>query len=225
MNRVCTLFGLAFVLCSLGLCSNAQTSCKTQVSCATYSLYDVDCIPALPPSAFNCASNGPWSVLCDIYTNQCSPVPCPTCSKAKASTPIDLATGNTYIEQSDIRVPGLGGGLELTRTWNSLGSGYGLFGEYWSSNFDEHVSVGSDHLIKQTKGSGAVWSYGWSAYTSDGAGSMYLAAGPRNDQSTLQVGQTTWTLTLKNGDKKIFARTTGVVLSVVDHNGNTRGCK
>lgn len=100
--------------------AEAQTqSCQTTVVCSIYSLYYGVCIPLLPLGAHNCTSNGPWSAICELPTYLCIPTPCPTCAAAAAQRPIDLATGNTYIEESDLRIPGLGGGLALSRTWNS----------------------------------------------------------------------------------------------------------
>jgi uncharacterized protein DUF6531 len=70
---------------------------------------------------------------------------CPYCGK-----PISLASGNTYIEQSDIRLPGLGKGLSLTRIWNSIWpstlseSRVGLFGPNWRSTYEERVSIGAN---------------------------------------------------------------------------------
>ncbi len=55
-----------------------------------------------------------------------TPTPC-RCSGAAgappsntARSPISLATGNTYVQEKDIRISGLGGGLNLVRTWNRL---------------------------------------------------------------------------------------------------------
>jgi YD repeat-containing protein len=210
------------ILCLATIALKAQTnSCKAQVVCSVYSIYYADCIPPLPPGASNCQWNGPWSAVCDIPTYQCSPLPCPTCNKASASNPIDLATGNTDIQQTDIALPGLGGGLTVSRTWNSQTFGYGLFGRGWTSNLEQRIDVGGDGLIRHLQGDGSIWSYGWSSYTPAGDGSIYLLAGPRNGGSTLQVDTTTWTLIFKNGDKKIFDRASGALLSFVDRNGNT----
>src|SRR4029077_15429724 len=46
--------------------------------------------------------------------------PCPTCNGASGGPPINFLNGDTYIPQTDYTVPGLGGGISLTRTWNSL---------------------------------------------------------------------------------------------------------
>lgn len=216
-------FNLSFTfLCFVSVALAAQVNtCNARVDCSVYNLYYADCIPPLPPGASNCQWNGPWSAVCEVPTYLCSPLPCPTCNTPKGGGPIDLATGNTDIQQSDVVLPGLGGGLALTRAWNSQTVGYGMFGRGWTSNVEERIYVGGDGLIKHVQGDGSIWSYGWSSYTPDGNGSVYYLAGPRNGGSTLQVDATTWTLTLKGGDKRIFDRTSGSLLSLVDRNGNT----
>jgi YD repeat-containing protein len=224
MSKAAPLVRLALMSALLlaSIWSVAQVnSCTGQVVCSGYSLYYADCAPPLPPGAYNCVNNGPWSTACQVATYKCSPVPCPTCNEAKGGGPIDFATGNTDIAETDVRLPGLGGGLELIRTWNSLATSFGIFGQGWSSNLEERISIGGDGLVKDSRGDGSIWSFGWSSYTSDNSGSVYLMAGPRNGGSTLQVGPTTWTLTLKNGDKRIYDRPTGELLSIVDRNGNT----
>jgi YD repeat-containing protein len=201
--------------------STAQVkSCQTTVTCAVYSLYYAACIPPLPLGAHNCHWNGPWSSACDVPTYQCSPTPCAKCNEAAATKPIDLASGNTYIEESDIRLPGLGGGLALTRTWNSQTSGYGMFGLGWTSNVEERIYVGGDFLVKQLRGDGSIWSFGFSSYSQDGTAVEYLLAGPRNGGATGELDTTTLTITLKSGEKKAFDPTTGALLWAADRNGN-----
>jgi hypothetical protein len=61
--------------------------------------------------------------------------------------PINVANGNTWVTQSDYAVPGVGGGLSLSRTWNSLWQNNqpiqlsGMFGHSWRSNFEERIQV------------------------------------------------------------------------------------
>ena len=61
--------------------------------------------------------------------------------------PINAASGNTWITQQDYSIPGLGGGLALTRTWSSLWplmqppEESGIFGDSWRSNFEERIQV------------------------------------------------------------------------------------
>ena len=196
-------------------------SCKAQVVCSIYSLYNAYCIPALPPGAYNCQGNGPWSAICDIPTYQCSPAPCPSCNGASGGGPIDLASGNTDIAQADIRLPGLGGGLTLARTWNSQNPAVGIFGVGWTSNVEEQVYLGADNLIKHSRSDGSIWSFGFSSYGTDNSTAIYLLAGPRNGSVTAQVDATKWTLVTKSGEQKTFDRATGVLLSSTDRNGNS----
>lgn len=195
-------------------------ACQTQVVCSIYSLYYGACIPLLPLGAHNCTWNGPWSAICDLPTYLCIPTPCPTCAAGTASQPIDLATGNTYIEESDLRIPGLGGGLALSRTWNSQTPGYGMFGLGWSSNVEDRIYVGSDYLVKQLRGDGSIWSYGFSSYSPDGTAAGYLTAGPRNGGASAQLNSTSFTITLKSGEQKTFDPTSGDLLWTADRNGN-----
>jgi YD repeat-containing protein len=132
-----------------------------------------------------------------------------------------LSSGNTYIDEADVRLPGLGGGLGLSRTWNSQNPAFGMFGQGWTANVEERMYVGSDNLIKQLRGDGSIWSYGFSSYGTDSSTANYLLAGPRNGNATAQVDASKWTLALKSGEQKTFDRTTGVLLTSSDRNGNT----
>lgn len=195
-------------------------SCQVQVTCSVYSLYYAECLPPIPLGA-SCTENGPWSATCTVAGSSCSPDPCPTCNTGEASQPIDLATGNTYIEETDVRVPGIGGGLSLVRRWNSQTSGYGMFGLGWTSNVEDRIYVGGDHLVKHLKGSGSIWSYGFSGYSQDQSKVEYLQAGPRNSGASAELDEANFTITLKSGEKKTFDRTLGRLLSATDRNGNT----
>lgn len=207
-------------ICAFVAVSRAQTaSCVQRVSCAIYS-FNGACSPPLPLGAHNCATSGPWAAICAIATYLCSPTPCPTCGTAVASGPIDLATGNTYITETDLRIPGLGGGFSLTRTWNSQTTGYGMFGLGWTSNVEEKIYVGGDYLVKSLHGDGSVWSFGFSSYGTDGNSVQYLLAGPRNGNATALQTSSAFTITLKSGEQKTFDPTTGLLLSTADRNGN-----
>src|SRR4051812_11186187 len=85
---------------------------------------------------------------------------CPACGK-----PISLLNGNVYVQQSDLRVPGLGGGLTLARTWNSLWPQSqsfvqtGLFGPNWRSTYEERIFPGVDGTYKYSRADGSFWSF------------------------------------------------------------------
>jgi YD repeat-containing protein len=165
------------------------------------SLYRIT-LPTCPPSA------GPIEI-------------CLPCLAAAAGRPINLATGNTYIQQSDIRIPGLAGGLSLVRSWNSKRPStqsafqVGLFGPNWRSTFEERVFVGSDDYIKYARGDGNFWSFGFSSY------GTYKLAAPENTTATLVTGNTYWTLTFQNGEQRRFDNTSGWLIAIIDRNGNT----
>jgi YD repeat-containing protein len=136
-----------------------------------------------------------------------------------------LATGNTDITQTDISVPGLGGGLVLTRTWNSRlpaiqNAFSGMFGLNWRSNYEERLVFSSpDGYLKFAQGGGAVWSFGTAVV--GGSFLTYRTAAPANDATTIGTGDTYYTLVAKSGEKKTFDNISGALLSIADRNGNT----
>ena len=170
-----------------------------------------------------CGPFEPFLYMCSFRRPNCSPpavnkevkTKCPACGD-----PINLATGNTYVEQTDVRVPGLSGGLTLSRTWNSLWPDtqsafqVGLFGPNWRSSFEERVFVGSDGYIKYAKSDGSFWSFGFN-------GADWVPAAPANVAATLVDNSPSWTLTFQNGERRIFDDTSGNLTSIIDRNGNT----
>jgi YD repeat-containing protein len=222
------LFGLCAVVvatCVFNVDANAQsTGCTIPFYCGAYSIWNPICIPAKPAQAFNCVNLGPWSFMCDVLGNKCHP-PCDGChdQKALAGHPIDLATGNTFIEETDLKLPGLGGGLSLVRTWNSTLPSYqvGLFGPNWRSSYEERVFVdglvGQIFMLKYARGDGDIWSFGWN-------GNYDTLASPANTTATLDQGMThpnLWTLVLADGEQRLFDMTSGSLTFILDRNGNT----
>jgi YD repeat-containing protein len=227
------------LLCTLSNACEAQNSCTISVHVCVYSagqnggLVDV---PMVSPSSA-CSSSGPFCSDCNVKTNACPPLNSPpeiclSCLLALAGNPIHLATGNTFIAQSDITVPGLGGGLTLTRTWNSLlpaiQNVYSpMFGAGWRSNYEERLMFNApDGYIKWARGEGSVWSFGVSSF-GDAPSTTYLPAAPANDTTQVvnsldpTTGARLWTLIAKNGEKRTFDPNTGALLSIIDRNGNT----
>lgn len=142
----------------------------------------------------------------------------PVVRAARAGLPINLATGNTYITQTDISVPGINGGLNLTRTWNSKWPGLqgayknsGLFGGNWRCTYDDRVYLATDSYIKYLREDGSFWSFG--------AGTTLVA--PAAGGARLETGTTYWVITFKNGEKRVFDAVRGSLLSIIDRNGNT----
>lgn len=221
IKKLCAeLLVLAVSVCALSSGAAAQAGSNCNLSTSIWSWMPIY------PGLFGCVVVGvEGSDQCFERSASCPPVAapdegrpgqhCPLCG-----SPIALATGNTFIEQTDLKIPGLGGGLRLVRTWNSMWpstqttSQVGLFGPNWRSNFEERVFVGSDYYIKYARGDGSFWSFGV-------GGPGWSVAAPANAGATLVEGSTYWTLTLRNGEQRLFDNTSGNLTAIIDRNGNT----
>jgi len=230
-----------------GCCLSVNVQAQTYSCAQFFSLQNSRpaCLFAWPPldfahvapTAVCCNPAGsPFGETCIAPAASCGAPPnaaretCVACNRGltpKASHPIDLATGNTYIVQTDISVPGLGGGLSLSRTWNSLlpdaqNSYPFMFGSRWRSNFEERLVLNSpDFFLKYLRSDGSVWSYG---LASIGTQARYSVAAPADDSTgsawVTNLGDPTWTLSSKSGEKRVFNTATGALLSITDRNGN-----
>jgi YD repeat-containing protein len=89
-----------------------------------------------------------------------------------------------------------------------------MFGPNWRSTYEERVFVGSDYFIKYLRGDGSFWSFGISP-------TGWRPATPANAVATLVQGNNSWTITFQNGEQRQFNLTTGLLISIVDRNGNT----
>jgi YD repeat-containing protein len=136
--------------------------------------------------------------------------------------PIFLTTGDTFIEQTDVSIPGLGGGLTLQRRWNSIwpaneaASSVGVFGPNWRSTYEEKVFMGGDNFLKYSRGNGGYWSFGLSQTFG-----TFVVVAPGNISATLSQSASSWVLTFKNGEQRQFSLTTGQLTAIIDRNGNT----
>ena len=166
----------------------------------------------------------PWSFVIAQWSGCPPPRWCPKCSGASAGSPINLTNGNTYIDQMDVRVPGLGGGLGLNRTWNSIWPAsissfqVGMFGANWRSTYDERVFAGSgtySGYMVYLQSDGGFW-----VFSSNGS-TWNLTAPARVTATLTQNGTQTWTLAFQNGEKRVFSYTSGSLTSIIDPNGNT----
>jgi YD repeat-containing protein len=219
---VFALFAFALSLCALSVGAAAQSN----PNCVATQQYCPGCgDPGI--GFFNCVNEGSFLDVCQVMTPACPPPAaagevCLAClaAAAAAGRPINLAIGNTFIEETDVRLPGLSGGLMLKRTWNSMWPAtqsnfqIGLFGPNWRSTFEERVFLGSDYYIKYARGDGSFWSFGSN-------GSAWSVAAPANVVATLVTGNTSWTLTFQNGEQRVFDGNSGKLTTIIDRNGNT----
>ena len=219
-NLIFALVILVGLQCVLSAPAHAQAS-----YCTTWVGNGWTPLGGCPFGTIAVSIEGPWLNNCLVVTSNCPPAAaaaetCPTCAAAAAGKPISLASGNTFIKETDVSVPGLSGGLSLTRTWNSLWPStqtnyqVGLFGPNWRSNFEERIFLGSDNYVKYARGDGSFWSFGYAA-----SGNLAVAA-PANQNATLVQGTSFWTLTFQNGEKRLFNNTSGNLTEIIDRNGN-----
>lgn len=209
----------------VGTEASAQTpaECFTYVSCSQYSLWDATCLPTLPLIAFNCvtAMFDFDNATCEIPSKDPKCAPPPPCN-CGTGHPISLADGNTWIVETDLTNPGLGGGLTLRRRWNSIWPSsesalqIGMFGPNWRSTYEESISLGFDHYLKYGRSDGSFWSF-----TYDPGTSLYVVVAPANGNTTLAAGSSYWTLTFQNGEKRLFDNVSGKLIAIIDRNGNT----
>ena len=219
-------FFLVCVVAIVLLCGatlHAQ-SCVVSVTCGSYSLWYAACIPVPPAGAYDCTGAGPFTAVCLV--NICVP-PCPDCDAA-GGRPIHLATGDTYITETDVRIPGLGGGLILSRSWHSIPfssrSTLGMFGPNWTSSFEESIFVDVGNVVTHLRGDGGVWYFAWRSW--DATGNPYFAVGAPASQTatlteTVLQASPNWTLAFQNGEKRIYDYFSGKLVSIADRNGNT----
>jgi len=163
---------------------------------------------------------------CWVGSNKCQAI-CQECQQntPTGGGPVNLANGDTFITQTDLSIPGLGGGLTLSRTWHSqfpFGesvSTAGMFGGDWTSTYEESIFIDYvDQLVKYLRGTGGIWTFGISGL---GTPDYYAVIAPANGNVTLSYDGTFYTLAFLTGEKRIFSVATGQLLSMIDRNGNT----
>ena len=145
--------------------------------------------------------------------------PCP--DGGCAGHPINLTNGDLWITQQDYALPGLGGGINLTRTWNSIWPTFsppemsGTFGHSWRSTFNERLQSITGG-IKYWLASGSQW-----IFTYDSLNQVYNLSLPLREHGSLTLDpvQSQYTLTLADGTRKIF-NNSGYLIAVVDRNNN-----
>jgi YD repeat-containing protein len=146
---------------------------------------------------------------------------CKQCQQ-HAGAPVNLTEGNVWIQQRDYSVPGLGGGLELSRTWNSRWmyatppTLAGMFGSGWRSTFEEQLMPLSTDTLIYWRGDGSGWTF-----TYNSALNSYLLSSPPDERAQLMMNPATsgFTLTFADGTQKVF-NGQGLLAAVVDRNNN-----
>lgn len=80
-------------------------------------------------------------------------------NRSECGKPVDCATGNETLSQTDLQVGGRGVGLDLSRAYNSQAAAAGvkgLFGYGWTSSFSDHLILEPAlHIVSLVTASGA----------------------------------------------------------------------
>jgi RHS repeat-associated protein len=131
--------------------------------------------------------------------------------------PINVTNGNMYLQQTDYKLPGVGDDLQISRTYNSLGQSQraGLFGNGWSSAYDESVAPYGAKLLRLNLADGrAVY------LTRESDTAPYLPRKPLDYPGSItRNGDGSYTLSLRNGNTHQF-NALGKLASLIDHNNN-----
>jgi YD repeat-containing protein len=222
-KRMClAVFLLAAMQCALSRPIVAQSQSSIPSSCTNQDTWWVTDGPIPFGWFYYMPYPGTFAYLIAAMT--CAP-PCTSCNGA--GLPIELATGDTFVTEQDIRIPGLGGGLSLSRTWNSVWpSGLasfetGMFGPLWRSTYEERIVTGTDNFVRYIRGDGTFWSFG-----SKGPLTVWAGSGPGGPavEAVLSTDTSTnpyFTLTFGNGEQRRFNSTNGNLIAIIDPNGNT----
>ncbi len=158
-------------------------------------------------------------------------MPPPTVNPADAGSPscplgcggpINLASGNVWVSERDYSLPGLGGGLELTRSWNSQWqdaappSIAGMFGNSWRSTYEEQLSFQGSNTLMYWRADGSGWTF-----TYNSALGIYGLSSPPDERAQIATDPVTgnFNLTFADGMEKVF-NSNGQLLTIVDRNGN-----
>lgn len=136
-----------------------------------------------------------------------------SCEK-KAGEPINVTTGNMYLQQNDYQLPSVGYGIDLARTYNSKSQKVGIFGRGWSSMYDESIHIYSSSFVRFGAADGKATYF---SRSSTGA-----AFSPIEQDLRGQIAQSvngSFTLAMVDGSATQF-NSGGKLLSLMDRNGN-----
>jgi RHS repeat-associated protein len=151
-------------------------------------------------------------------TGNCDTEPC----ENSAGAPINLGTGNVWIQEKDYSIPGLGGGLQLTRTWNSIWQNLappamaGLFGHSWRSNFEEQLFFPDANSITYYRGDGSSWVFALNGAIS---AQRFSLVSPGNVSASITNSANQYYVTLPDGTQRVFSQG-GQLLAMADRNNN-----
>ncbi len=142
-----------------------------------------------------------------------------------AGHPINLTNGNVWVQQRDYSLPGLAGGLELLRTWNSLWrvniniETAGMFGDSWRSTYEERLNSLAPNYLRYWRSDGSSW-----LFVYDSVLQSWSVVSPPNERAWIvfNSGTGVYTLSFLDGTSRTFKNiSNGIRLTgIIDRNGN-----
>lgn len=143
----------------------------------------------------------------------------PGIQRSCAGDPVNCATGNMYESQTDVAVPGLGLGLDFTRTYNAQatadgGATAGTMGYGWTTSYSDHLlfdPAGGHITVVQADGSGE-------DFVAPNSGAYWFAA-PWVHATLTRAADGTYRYTLPSGVVYAFG-SDGRLLWQSDRDGN-----
>ena len=126
--------------------------------------------------------------------------------------PININTGNFYMEQEDVRIEDIGGAFAFTRQYNAKGAGYsGSLGYGWNIPFDQRLGELSDGTILWLSGTGMIVPF-------TQTGTEYSA--PSGYAYTLTEEGDSYVLTDQSDVSKYLFNGYGMLTGIEDSKGN-----
>jgi RHS repeat-associated protein len=152
----------------------------------------------------------------DLFAIDDEPVEFRQCPNVAA--PVNVTTGNVWFDQTDVAIPGIGAGLRLVRSYNSVLASrnvVGTFGRGWTHSYEQSLTFPSATIIKMRSGDGApVW---FEDFNSD---STYNALVPRLETSWIVLSGSVYTRNFKQGGSEVYS-SAGRLTTQTDAVGNT----
>jgi RHS repeat-associated protein len=128
--------------------------------------------------------------------------------------PVKVTTGNVYLNQTDYELPGAGPAINIGRAYNSQFQTIGLFGQGWSSLFDQHLQVSSPTLVRFNASDGRA-----TYFTRPNAGSPFAAVQHDFHGQLTQNANGSFILTMLDGSSSQF-NSSGKLTALADRIGN-----
>src|SRR5258708_3452180 len=132
---------------------------------------------------------------------------CPT-----VGLPVSVSSGSVFLDQTDAILPGVGSGIQIVRSYNSLeavdGSKAGLFGLGWTYSYEKSLSFPSSGQIMLREGNGVP---------------LYFQNGqpvtPVTEQSSFAQSGSSYVRTFRAGGSETYD-SLGRLTRIVDPSGN-----